>query len=243
MVKFTTAQLSRFWQKVNKGNPDDCWLWRGKTSDGYGRIMLGRKNYQAHSVSWIIHNGLIDDNKMIYHTCQRRACVNPNHLAAGDHASNPFIPEIKERFWDKVDTGKPDECWSWLAHINPKGYGAFKFNGLMRSASRVAWIFTYGDIPDGLNACHKCDNRRCCNPAHLFLGTALDNNRDKINKGRDRHPEGEAHPRAKFTSDDIKNIRSLSRAGWSQGRIGRKYGVSQSHIRLILIRKIWKCVD
>jgi len=85
------------------------------------------------------------------------------------------------RFFDKVH--KTDSCWNWTASTR-NGYGAFKINGKVEGAHRVSWVLNNGEIPEGLFVCHKCDNPRCVNPEHLFLGTASDNMKDCYNKGR-----------------------------------------------------------
>src|SRR5271165_4726377 len=87
-----------------------------------------------------------------------------------------------KRFWDKVE--KTDGCWNWKAYIGPDGYGRFGFRGKIPGPHRVSWELSFGPIPDGLNVCHKCDNRRCVRPDHLFLGTDRDNILDCIRKGR-----------------------------------------------------------
>lgn len=86
-------------------------------------------------------------------------------------------------FWSKVIRLGPEECWNWKAGCFDTGYGAFRFNGKQAKASRIAWIFTNGDIPKNLYVLHHCDNKKCCNPSHLFLGTNGDNIRDYISKG------------------------------------------------------------
>lgn len=91
---------------------------------------------------------------------------------------------VSERFWEKVDkSGGEDSCWIWTGAIDTPRYGAFRYNGKKVNSHRMAWRLVNGEIPDGLLVCHKCDNRLCCNPSHMFLGTHLDNNRDMIAKG------------------------------------------------------------
>jgi len=90
---------------------------------------------------------------------------------------------LNERFWKKVDIKGPDECWEWKASLR-NDYGQIKVNGRMMRANRVAWELTNGMIPDNKLVLHKCDNRKCVNPNHLYLGTSSDNMIDKINRGR-----------------------------------------------------------
>jgi len=97
----------------------------------------------------------------------------------------------EEKFWGEVDIGGDNECWEWKRCISWDGYGQFywKEHDGPRRSNRVAWEFTYGIIPDGMLVCHTCDNTRCCNPSHLFLGTQKDNMQDASYKGRLIHPK------------------------------------------------------
>lgn len=97
-------------------------------------------------------------------------------------------------------------CWLWTGSIVRTGYGQMWFNGGPMHTHRASWTIHNGAIPDGLFVLHKCDVRRCVNPAHLFLGTAADNMQDARAKGRNIY--GERHPFAKVTEDQVRAIRA-----------------------------------
>lgn len=149
-------------------------------------------------------------------------------------------PTLVERFWQRVDrSGGPDACWPWTGYLDKGGYGQVRVNGKKELTHRVAFELIFGELPDDIFACHTCDNPSCCNPAHLFAGTALANARDMVNKGRSTH--GEHNPKAKLSPDQVREIR----ARYAAGGIGLKklaamYGVHFYTISLIVNHKIWK---
>jgi len=89
---------------------------------------------------------------------------------------------IMKRFFDKVE--KTESCWLWIAGGRGKGYGSFKINGKSIDAHRVSYELHNGEIPKEMHVCHTCDNTKCVNPDHLFLGSPKDNWQDGFNKGR-----------------------------------------------------------
>ena len=150
----------------------------------------------------------------------------------------------RDTFTAKFIAGAPDECWEWQACIDALGYGRYRSGG---RAHREAWRRAFGRIKRGMCVCHKCDNRRCVNPAHLFLGTRADNNIDRHNKGRDGYVcfLGETNPMAKLTSKNVADIRKygLPKKYGMQRRFSKKYGVSEATISFILNGHRWSKGD
>jgi HNH endonuclease len=146
-----------------------------------------------------------------------------------------------QRFWSKVAfTANPDKCWEWIPPLANNGYGQININHKIMSSHRVAWVFTYGEIVNDLWVLHSCDNRACCNPKHLFLGTNLDNILDMRNKGRDRRAVGEQHSSAKLTWILVREIRQrFSQGGISHRSLGREYNVSYKTIGRIVKNEGW----
>jgi len=148
---------------------------------------------------------------------------------------------LAERFWSKVDTGDPLECWEWQACFFKDGYGQIRIEGKNRRAHRVAYALEHGlnemEILDLV--LHACDNPACCNPRHLWLGSHADNARDMDEKGRRVVTRGEACTQAKLTENDVLAIRDDQRP---YPEIAEGYGVSVPLICMVKRRKIWKHV-
>lgn len=132
----------------------------------------------------------------------------------------------------------PDGCWVWTGYVNPKGYGQIGLSGRKLGLThRVAYSLHYGVDPGSLLVCHRCDNPPCCNPAHLFLGTAGDNTRDMIAKGRVRAPRGERSGMAKLTDAQVEEIRARAARGETQASIAVDFGIHPAHASRVIRRK------
>jgi len=90
-------------------------------------------------------------------------------------ATNPDTNRIVSR----IDIKDSDKCWLWRGFLNEHGYGRIRFNGKMTLAHRATWSLYFGEIPDSMCVCHRCDEPACCNPNHLFLGSQQENINDR----------------------------------------------------------------
>lgn len=139
------------------------------------------------------------------------------------------------RFWSKVSKGGPDECWVWKASA-PKGYGQFRVGRHMVRANRFSYELHKGGLSDTDCVCHSCDNPRCVNPKHLFIGTNAVNSQDMKNKNRQAN--GERAGSAKLRTDEILQIRSL-KGRMKQKDIGAMFGITQQAVSEIVNNKSW----
>ena len=152
----------------------------------------------------------------------------------------------RARFWQKVSIGSQDECWEWQASTRPTGYGQFWLKGKVLYAHRVAYEIAHGSIPGHLLICHHCDNRRCCNPAHLFAGTHVDNAEDMIRKNRqgDSAVYGERNGHAKLTKEAVRDIRRLYATGeHTQKELGHRFGIHRTAVGKVINGILWSWLD
>lgn len=153
---------------------------------------------------------------------------------------------LKDRFLSKVSKSEYG-CWEWTGNIAGGGYGYIHAEGKLKRAHRVSHELFVGTIPEGLNVLHTCDNRKCVNPAHLFVGTQKDNLLDCYNKGRrsweslpqEKKTIGEKSHNAKLTANDVLLIRA-SKLKISERELARTFGVSNGVIHSIISGKSWK---
>lgn len=134
-------------------------------------------------------------------------------------------------FWSRVDKRGPDDCWPWVGAKNRKlGYGRFRRRGFVYLASRLAYLFTHGSLEGVTCVCHSCDNPNCCNPAHLFAGSHLDNSNDKRSKGR---------MPMKLLESQVAYMKLLLANGFRPSECARWYGIHVTYARKIARGVVW----
>jgi hypothetical protein len=151
---------------------------------------------------------------------------------------------LERRFTPKVAQKSPDECWPWTARaVTSFGYGRMTAGrGTHLKSHRIAYALAFGGIPDGLHVLHRCDNPKCCNPGHLFLGRHKDNVDDMRAKKRAANPPskfGEKHHNTRFSEADALKIISDPRPA---RLVAPEYGVCEATIWRIRRGDTWKAM-
>ncbi len=223
----------RFFAKVEK--TDACWLWRGAVSpSGHGVFRgAGDKTMPAHHFSYALTGASKPRALRLLHSCEQPSCVNPSHLFIG----------TPENMLKRCSVARRSGCIEWTGVLDSGGYGNVGIGGRAVLTHRLAWQLAFGD-PGRRCVLHRCDNRKCINPAHLFLGTKADNNIDRDTKGRTARGErlamhGEDNHRARLTAKQVTAIRKRASSGATQSALAAEYGVHQSLISGIVNRKYW----
>lgn len=146
--------------------------------------------------------------------------------------------EWLNRFWSKVHKRSDIDCWEWTGYIHPYGYGKLKIRGRHKLAHRLSWIIAYGKIPNNMCICHKCDNRKCVNPNHLFVGTKSDNIKDRHVKGRS--VKGESNGRAILTETQVVFIKQGIQNGIKRRQLATMFNVGMNAIDKIACGRTWQ---
>lgn len=236
MMNITKLESDNFWKKIRKSK-DGCWNWeRAVNRKGYGVAWFRGKVIPSHRLAWIIKNGEIEESHSIFRKCKNDLCCNPSHLFCDKHHAEHFR---KDRFFSRVSKEKSG-CWQWIGTTNKYGYGIICVDYKFKRAHRYSWEIHNGEIPKGLCVCHHCDNPKCVNPKHLFIGTKKDNTNDMMSKKRNNPPLGERCARAVLDIHKVRKIRNLLSEKVPQIEISRMFKVSVGAIACIHHKRTWR---
>jgi HNH endonuclease len=178
------------------------------------------------------HHGRMRHQRRGYGFCSMK-CSSTQH-------TEKALKTTKIRFFSRLDL-QPNECHVWNGQKNKTGYGLFSINGISRLAHRVAWQFANGPIPLGKLVCHSCDNPPCCNPDHLWIGTAADNTADMWSKGRAKvfARRGSSVNTAKLNAEKVAIIRASKLKAKD---LAKSFGVTAVQIYNIRSGRQWRHV-
>lgn len=163
----------------------------------------------------------------------------------------PRPPNTPEIFWSRVKVSKPSECWEWQGAITVAGYGVIKYHGRFCPAHRIAYFLTYGqislepqiDVTSNEFVLHACDNKKCCNPHHLHLGTLAENQMECRLRNRMIRAQGENHGRAKLSNEQVRSIRFMYSKGVKSTVIQNQFSISRSYVSKIVNFKRYSNID
>lgn len=148
---------------------------------------------------------------------------------------------IFEKYAHRIDKQPGDGCWNWTGQTYMSGYGLVAANGTNYRAHRLAWEHENGPIGSpAIFVMHRCDNKQCVRPSHLFLGDHRANMADAASKGRFKR--GESHYATRLNEVAVRVIRYFLERGMPQKRLARAYGVHVRIISGINVRRTWKHV-
>jgi hypothetical protein len=167
-------------------------------------------------------------------------------IAAGTVGKKAGRPEnTPEELWKKVEKREPEQCWSWLGYVSESGYGRTQIGDKSYYAHRVIFNLANPGLIE-LNSpknkkergflMHLCDNRLCCNPAHLRVADLKENNEDCIKKGRKIMPKGQDHFRSVFTNEEINQALQMKRSGLTAKQIALAMQKKYATIKSLLYR-------
>lgn len=203
--------------------------------------MVGRK-YNSLTVTGIVAR--TREDRFVTCECEcgnnlivRAIYLRNNHSKSCGYCTGSTSMERFITYTSKDESG----CWLWTGTKNAGGYGMMSHQGRQSVSSRVSWELHHGEIPKGMFVCHTCDVRHCVNPDHLWLGNNQDNMTDMSEKQRNHR--GEAHFRAKLTSESVIEIRKLHKQGLSPGEIAPFFNVVPQTIAAVLNGITWRHVS
>ena len=169
-------------------------------------------------------------------------CDFPNGSLGANLSKEEYFEHTRKRLKKKILI--KNECWEWQGQLNNHGY-AFASWGQAEEKKktvlhRVAYAIWIEEVPRGLCVLHKCDNPKCINPEHLYLGTKKDNTRDIKNRNRFNPARGEKCGMSKLKSEEILEIRDLREKGMTLNQISHKFDVTYENIHAICKRRTWR---
>lgn len=252
VIKALVGMKARITEKASLVKKTGCWNYGSGKRPMYINCEPLGGFVRASRAMYLATFGRIPAGMFVLLTCKNKMCVNPAHMRAGPPGEKAYgrpAIDLKKRLLAKivkVESG----CWHWTGFINKDGYGmAYYSTKLMindrvshsQQAHRVMYIAYNGQIPSGLCVLHKCDNRRCVNPRHLYVGTHKDNSRDMVERGRNPDVRGERNPASILSAAKVRKMRQLFYDhGYTVEDLMDEYRMSASGVYNVVMKNRWR---
>lgn len=200
---------------------------------------------------WRINNKVqyAERRKVLWRQKHSRKCKRCGESFVGKGLTREYCSTLC-KIHGSVRKCRKSKCWEWKGLLHPNGYAYTTNYETEKKAHvhRLSYEIFKGQIPEGLYVCHSCDNRKCVNPDHLWVGTATENMQDARKKGRLEHVKlmavkGENNPNAKLNNEKVREIKKLLNENIRPTVIARKYQVNSGVIYLIRDKKAWKHIE
>lgn len=212
---------------------------------GCWRKMINRKSIAGQKFGkWFVIERVYLDKPNTHWLCEcecgNKKIVQRGPLTKGESQSCGCLrnPTVKEKILSNIDIDS-NGCWNWKGALQAGGYGRVRFRGKYMPLHRASYIIFKGDIPEDKLACHTCDNRKCVNPDHIYVGTYESNNRDTRDRKRCNPRKGIDHHSAIFDEYKVKVIRFICNNGFSQSSVAKFFNVRPGTISKIIRRERW----
>ena len=216
-------------KKYIVGKENRCWEWIGATSEGYGVIGINGKNKQVRRVLFELNIKKIPQKECLRSLCKNKKCVNPEH----------HIISIDLMF-SYINKNAENSCWEWTRCLSNKGYAVFNVKNKMILVHRFMYEKFKNKISNKMSVCHSCDNPKCVNPEHLFLGTHKENIIDCIKKGRDKKARGERQRKCSISEKTAIEIKTKFKEGKTIKEIYHLFDCSYQTVWNICKNRSWK---
>jgi hypothetical protein len=154
--------------------------------------------------------------------------------------SRSKVCSLKCRLLNNIKKNEETECWEWQGNLGKNGYGKVRWNMNNLTTHRAAYEVFNREIPKNLCVCHTCDNRKCINPEHLWIGSSRENTKDKVKKGRQYCQAGEKSHSANLTWEKVRAIRKLKKEGNTLKTLSEQFDCSISNVSSIINQRSWK---
>lgn len=226
-MKKSKITKENFWEDLVTDN-NGCWSKLCTPLDSEHRyrayVFEGRK-IRPSSIAWFMVNGEFPLGEL-WSTCNNVRCINPDH--------HREIRNDHDRYIYRIYKNPNNGCWEWGGFITPDGYGCIRVKSRVLRVHRFSYEHYIGRIPEGLDVLHKCDNRKCSNPDHLFLGTDLDNSIDREIKERNPH---------KLNAKLVREIRSKFDNGERITVLCKTYNINKQNMYRLVNKISWRWVE